>query len=691
MKRIDEISTKNINGLRCAVGKAMPFGAEVVGDKTVNFSIYSKDATGCELLLFHIGEEEPFAVFEFTPEYRIGGVFSVMIFDLDWEKVEYGYRFNGPSDFKAGFRFDKTKTVLDPYAKLVSGHDKWHTRKYDYSKFPFRGRIIREDFNWEGDTPLNVPMKDLVIYEMHVRGFTCDKSSKAKFGGTFAGVIEKIPYLKELGINCVQLLPIFEFEEFYDIGGPEFTNFWGYMPVNYFSPKSGYARSGVHGLAVDELKNMIKQLHKNGISVILDVVFNHTAEGDHRGDTISFRGVDNRTYYVMDNDGNYLNLTGSGNTVNCNNPIVRNFILDSMRYWVSSYHVDGFRIDEAPIFSRNQDGTPMVYPPLVDTLANDPILGSTKLISEGWDASGLCTIGKFPNGWADWNPRYRDSVKRFIKGSFEDGPSVISAIAGSPDLFGESSPAASINYLNCHDGMTLFDTVAYNNAHNEANPFPTPMSSFNNNSWNCGEEGETDNEEVISLRKRQMKNMISILLLSRGVPMFCAGDEFANTQYGNNDAYCHDSIITWLDWKRLKKYKDVHEYFCKLISFRKNHPVLRKDSFDTGNNSSGYPELSWHGEKAWNIDTNGSFLNFGFMYVEPQADFGTEKDSFIYCAVNAHWEDHSFELPIIPEGMKWKIFAYTGDPDDRCCGNECFENVTLMQRSVMILVGGKEN
>jgi glycogen operon protein len=358
-----------------------------------------------------------------------------------------------------------------------------------------------------------------------------------------------------------------------------------------------------------------------------------------------------------------------------------------MRYWVAGYHVDGFRIDEAPIFARNQDGTPMVSPPLVDSIAFDPVLGRTKLISEGWDASGHCTIGKFPNGWADWNPKMRDTVKRFIKGSAEDGPAVLTAIQGSPDMFGESGPAASVNYLTCHDGMTLYDTVAYNSAHNEANPFPTPLSGFDNQSWNCGVEGETDDPEVNALRKRQMKNMISILLISRGVPMFCAGDEFANTQYGNNDAYCHDNIISWLDWNRLEEYDDLFDYFSRMITFRKNHPVLRKNSYRYGYNSSGYPELSWHGEKAWEFDANRPFLTFGMMYSEPKADFGTKSDCFIYCAVNAHWEEHTLELPVIPEGMEWRIYAYTGDPENKYGGNVCKDNVRVMPRSVMILEG----
>ncbi len=685
MKRIDEFPTHELNGIKYRVGRAMPFGAEVMSDNIVNFSVYSKDATGCELLLYNLGEKEPFFTFEFTDEFRIGNVYAVMIFDIDWENIEYGYRFDGPNDYAKGYRFDKTQIVLDPYAKLVSGRDNWHERSYPDDKFQHRGRIIRDDFKWDGDKPLEIPMKDLIIYEIHVRGFTKDKSSGVKRAGTFAGVIEKIPYLKELGVNCLEIMPIFEFEEFLP-GRPddEFCNYWGYVTYNYFSPKAGYSYSGSMGLASDELKNMIKQLHKNGIEVILDIVFNHTGEYD---DYISFRGVDNRTYYVMDDNGDYANYTGCGNTVNCNNPIVRNFIMDSLRYWVSNYHVDGFRIDEAPIFARGEDGKPMVCPPLVDTLANDPILNRTKFISEGWDGDGLYTIGSFPKGWADWNPRTRDTIKRFVKGMDDNGPALISSIEGSPDMFPNGTPDSSVNYITSHDGFTLYDTVSYSRAYNEINPFTSGMDNFDNCSWNCGVEGETNDPAVQELRVRQMKNHIALLLLSRGVPMILSGDEFANTQKGNNNAFALDNEVSWLQWDRLKKFKDLHEFVRTMIAFRKEHPVLRKGDYFSGYNSSGYPELSWHSETPWKFDRSRPFLTFAFMYSEPAADFGTKKDCFIYCAVNSHWEEHTFGLPIIPEGMEWRIIAYTGDPKNKCKGNVCRDNVKLMPRSIMVLVG----
>ncbi len=684
MRRIDEFPTHELNGIQFRAGRAMPFGAEVLGESTVNFSIYSKDATACELLLYHLGDDEPYFILDLTDEFRIGNVYAVMVFGIDWENTEYGYRFDGPYDYENGYQFDKTQVVLDPYAKLVSGRDIWHTRSYPNVQFQHRGRIIRDDFDWEGDRPLETPMQDLVIYEMHVRGFTKDKSSGVKRGGTYAGIVEKIPYLKELGINCVELMPIFEFEEFLP-GRPddEFCNYWGYVTYCYFSPKVGYAFSGPAGFAADELKNTIKELHKNGIEVVLDIVFNHTGEYD---DYISFRGVDNRTYYVVDPNGDYANYTGCGNTVNCNNPIVRNFIMDSLRYWVSNYHIDGFRIDEAPIFARGEDGKPMVSPPLVDTLASDPILNRTKFISEGWDGDGFNTIGKFPHGWADWNPRTRDTIKRFVKGMADNGPVLATSIEGSPDMFVGRSPDCSINYVTSHDGFTLYDTMSYSRAYNEVNPYTSGMDTFDNCSWNCGVEGETDDPEVQRLRVRQMKNAISLLLLARGVPMLLAGDEFANTQYGNNNAFALDNEVSWLQWDRLDRYKDLHDFFQKMIAFRKKHPVIRKADYFTGYNSSGYPELSWHSQTPWVFDRSQPFLTFAFMYSEPSADFGTERDAFIYCAVNAHWEEAAFELPIIPAGMQWKKVAYTYE--DTSEEDALVEGrIVLAARSLMVLVG----
>lgn len=527
----------------------------------------------------------------------------------------------------------------------------------------------------------------MVIYEVHVRGFTKDESSKVKYKGTFAGVVEKIPYLKELGINCIEFMPLFEFDEIIPFKDGA-CNYWGYNTTNYFSPKAGYSFLGREGFASDEMKNMVKQLHKNGIAVILDIVFNHTGEYGDNGDYISFRGVDNRTYYVMDENGNYSNLSACGNTVNCNHPIVRNFILDSLRYWVADYHVDGFRIDEAPIFARDENGQPMVSPPLVDSLANDPILSHTKFISEGWDPAGLSTIGRFPKGWADWNPRARDAVRRFIKGSAQDGPAVVKTIEGSPDMFMHGGADIAVNYVTSHDGFTLYDMVSYQHTHNETNAFTSPMDdAFDNCSWNCGTEGETEDQEINALRRRQMKNAIGIILLSRGVPMFWAGDEFANTQFGNNNAFSQDSPTSWLDWNRLEQYQDVFAFFQELIAFRKAHPVLRKRDFYKGYNSSGYPELSWHSTTPWQMDVNAPFLTFAFMYAEPAQDFGAEEDCFIYCAVNAHWEEHTFELPIIPQGMEWRIIVYSADPEGICKENICVGNVRLTSRSFMLLIG----
>ena len=665
----------------------MPFGATVLDDDVVNFSVYSKDATSCTLVLFHYGDAEPYAEILIPEDCHVGSVYAIMVFDLDWENVEYGYRFDGPYDLRNGYCFDKTKVVLDPYAKLVSGREKWHTRQYpQHSLFEFRGRIIRDDYEWEGDRQLNTPFKDLVIYEVHVRGYTNDPSSGVRNRGTFAGLVEKIPYLKELGVNCVEFMPLFEFEEFFPAISDEYCNYWGYSTVNYFSPKAGFAAMGPMGLAADEMKNMVKTLHKNGIEVILDVVFNHTAEFGDGGEYISFRGVDNKTYYLMNPDGTYSNLSACGNTFNCNNPIVRNFILDSMRYWVSDYHIDGFRIDEAPIFARGQDGEPLVSPPLVESLKNDPILSKAKLISEGWDPAGLNTIGKFPHGWADWNPGVRDTLKRFAKGMAEYGPELTRRIEGSPDMFYGRSPDASVNYVTSHDGFTLYDATAYNVAHNEGNAYTSSMDTdFDNCSWNCGVEGETDDPQVLALRRRQMKNIMTILMLSRGVPMFWAGDEFANTQYGNNNAFTCDSKTSWLDWNRLEEFRDVFEYVRRLIAFRKAHPVIRRDEFFVGHNSSGYPELSWHGERPWEFDRDQPFLTFAFMYSEPAWDFGTDGDSFIYCAYNSHWEDHTFELPIVPEGMSWRVVLSSADESFACCGERVDGSVLLQSRSCVVL------
>lgn len=692
MQRIDEFPTMEKNDVKYGRGHVLPYGATVLYSGAVNFSVSSKDASYAELLLFHLGDREPYVVIPFPEEFRIGSNFSMMVFDLDIEDVEYGYRFDGPYDPENGYRFDKEKILLDPYAKLISGRDEWGKEVDDTNPYQHRARILFEDYNWGDDKPLEIPEEDLVIYEMHVRGFTKGDLSGVKNPGTYAAIKEKIPYLKELGVNCVELLPIFEFDEmdsYREVGGMKLYNYWGYSTVGFYAPKSGYASLGKMGMAADELKNTIKNLHRNGIEVILDVVFNHTAEGNECGPYISYKGIDNRTYYLLTPDGYYYNFSGCGNTMNCNTAIVRNHILDCLRYWVSNYHIDGFRFDLASILSRNQDGAPMSSPPLLEQLANDNILGKTKLIAEAWDADGMYQVGSFPNWgrWAEWNGRYRDCIRRFVKSEAEAGPELVWRIEGSPDMYGNRGPGASINFITCHDGFTLMDMCSYNEKHNEGNGEDNRDGANDNNSWNCGEEGETNNPEILALRKRQIKNAATLLLLSRGVPMILSGDEFGNTQYGNNNTYCQDNPISWLNWEDLKKNQDIFQYFKKLIKLRNEHPVIRKPDYFAGHNSTGYPELSFHGCKPWDLDSNNPFHTFGFMYAEPAADFKTKEDTFIYCAVNAYWEEMHFELPILPEKMKWKIYLYSGDEKRSKNDSNAVSKVCLMPRSSMVLIG----
>ena len=659
MKKADSFPTHKIGDLEYRAGRVFPFGASITDD-AVNFSIFSKEATGCTLLLYHTGEREPYVEIPFPKSFRVGNVYTMMVFGLDFEETEYGYRMDGPYDPARGLYFNPAVPLLDPYAKSVSGRTVWGKTPDWTDPYQHRGRIILQDFDWGEDTPPGIPQKDLVIYEAHVRSFTRHPSSGSRHPGTFAGMRSRIPYLKKLGINCVELLPVFEFDEFEFQRGhnddPRY-NYWGYSTVNFFAPKAGYAYSGPMGMEVDELKNLIKQFHKNGIEVLLDVVFNHTAEGNHDGPAISYRGIDNRTYYLLTKDNHYYNFSGCGNTMNCNNAVVRSHILDCLRYWVSEYHVDGFRFDLASILTRDADGVPMLSPPLLESLARDAVLGNCKLIAEAWDAGGLYQVGSFPswNRWAEWNGRYRDCLRRFIKGGAECAPELYVRIAGSPDLYQTRSAEASINFVTCHDGFTLHDLVSYNGKHNEANGEQNRDGANDNESWNCGAEGETDDPEILSLRERQMKNIFTILLTSRGVPMLLAGDEFANTQFGNNNAYCHDSEISWLDWDGIEKNWSLITCVRELIVFRKAHPVLRCPTYDRDYNGTGYPELSFHGLIPWQLDEHAPALSFAYLYAEDHIKYGTKRDCFIYVIVNAHWEAHSFQLPVIPRGMRWRV------------------------------------
>ena len=693
MKLIDSFPTHKIKNLEYRAGRVFPFGASLI-DGGVNFSIFSKEATACTLLLFHHGMNEPFVEIPFPEEFRIGNVYSMMVFGINIETTEYGYRFDGPYCPEKGLLYDKTKILLDPYAKSITGRSVWGKKPDLNNPFPHRGQIIMEDFDWQDDKPLEIPLNDLVIYEAHVRSLTMHSSAGVKYAGTYAGLIEKLPYLKSLGINCIELMPIFAFDEFEfsnEISRQNLLNYWGYSTIGFFAPKAGYAASGRFGMEADELKHMIRQLHKSGIEVILDVVFNHTAEGGEAGPYISYRGIDNRTYYLLTPEGKYYNFSGCGNTMNCNNAVVRNIILDCLRYWVSSYHIDGFRFDLASIMTRDQNGIPMISPPLLETLAHDPVLGKCKLIAEAWDAGGLYQVGSFPswNRWSEWNGRYRDCLRIFLKGGAEAAPELYMRIRGSNDLYGDRSAITSINFVTCHDGFTLHDLVSYNEKHNLANGENNRDGANQNDSWNCGTEGETTDPEILALREKQMRNAFTILLTSRGVPMFPAGDEFANTQFGNNNAYCQDNDISYLDWNRLEKYKDLHTFVRNLIAFRKAHPILRNSSYEFDHNDTGYPELSFHGTEPWGLNENAPNLTFAYLYAEGRQKYHTEETAFIYVLVNAHWEEHTFRLPVIPAGMRWYLVCDSSclsfAPGDESALNT-FESYTLSARTTAVLL-----
>ncbi len=678
-----------VNGFQIRPGFFREFGAVAIPGG-VNFTIHTHGATSCELLLFHRKAEEPYAVIPFPESYKIGFCYSMIVFDLDIEEFEYAYRLDGPYDEKKGLRFDKNKILLDPYARAVTGQSQWgHVNNAQHG---YRARVVQSNFDWGDQRHHSIPMEDLIIYELHVRGFTMDESSGVKHHGTFEGLREKIPYLKELGVNAVELMPIFEFDEMRDvrlIDENELIDFWGYNPVSFFAPNTSYCSSMEYNREGLELKTLIKDLHDNGIEVILDVVFNHTAEGNEFGPCFSFKGFDNNIYYMLTPDGHYYNFSGCGNTLNCNHPVVRDMILECLRYWVIEYRVDGFRFDLASILGRNDDGTPLSQPPLLRSLAFDSILGNVKLIAEAWDAGGLYQVGSFPSWkrWAEWNGRYRDDMRRFLKGDDFLARTAAARITGSPDLYDPAYRGgnASINFLTCHDGFTLYDLYSYNQKHNEANGWGNTDGADDNNSWNCGVEGETDDPAILALRKRLMKNACAILLCSRGTPMFLSGDEFADTRYGNNNPYCQDNLISWLDWSLLKKNKDLFDFFQYMIRFRKDHPVIRKDLEPS---YLGVPAMSTHGltpdETNFSGDSHVVCVRFA-GYNET-----TQKEDLVYLAVNSGWFPVTLTLPELPEHYKWKVAVNTGDPKCQFFHKNSMPTVEskifLGERSVIIFV-----
>ncbi len=683
------LALHEISGFRVRPGLYGINGATMLTDG-VNFTVYSNGATSITLLLYHRGENKPFTQIPFPESYRIGKVYSMIVFGLDIENLEYCYSVDGPWDPDKGLLFNKNHVLLDPYAKAVSGQRIWGQRLNKEGQY--RARVVRNNFEWSDTTSLSTPMCDSVIYEMHVRGFTMDPSSGVRCRGTFEGIKEKVDYLRKLGVTAVELMPIFEFDETRDkreVNGKVLLDYWGYNTISFFAPNTSYAYDSEYNKEGVELKNMIKTLKENGIEVILDVVFNHTAEGNENGPFISFKGFDNNIFYLLTPYGQYYNFSGCGNTMNCNHPMVQEFIVECLRYWVEEYRVDGFRFDLASILGRDQDGAPMDNPPLIQRLAYDPILGNVKLIAEAWDAGGMYQVGNFPawKRWAEWNGKYRDDIRSFLKGDIWAAPEAVKRITGSMDMYGGAYLGydSSVNFITCHDGFTLYDLYSYNGKHNEDNGWNNTDGANDNRSWNCGVEGETDNPEINKLRFRMMRNAIAVLMCSRGTPMIYSGDEFGNTQFGNNNAYCQDNEISWLNWNLLEKNKDYFDFYRHMIQFRRKHPAIRKDCQPA---QCGLPNISVHTE---NPD-NSNITHDSRVICVRYAGFVNKKghDDIVYVAINVFWEDIQITLPNPPDGAYWSLCVDTGDEEEKYYFNRpkplTWRNKTLKSRSVSIFI-----
>jgi isoamylase len=655
-------------------GLPLPFGPSITREG-INFAVFSKNATQVTLVIFTAADNIPLLEIPLDPRFnKTGDVWHVHITGLD-PGIEYGYRVNRePADLPHLNRFDAKLILIDPYTKALSGSHGWgeQTLSAQHRQTHRHSLIARDHYDWEDDQPLNIPLADSIIYELHVRGFTRHPTAGVRHSGTFQGLIQKIPYLQELGITAVELLPINEFDETHNdkvnpLTGKPLLQYWGYDSIAFFAPKSSYAVETKQGQQISEFKDMVKALHRAGIEVILDIVFNHTAEGGAQGTTFSFRGLDNSIYYMIDKEsGQYHNFSGCGNTLNCNHPVVRDLILDCLRYWVVEMHVDGFRFDLAAILGRGQDGTLLANPPLLEHIAADPVLANTKIIAEAWDAAGLYQVGSFPawQRWAEWNGKFRDDIRRYIRGERGLAGVLATRLAGSSDLYQQSgrAPYHSINFITCHDGFTLYDLVSYNRKYNIENGERNLDGSDQNFSWNCGKEGPSDHPRIIVLRKQQIKNMSLLLLLAQGVPMLLAGDEMGRTQKGNNNAYCQDNDISWLNWKLLEENKELFNFFKNAIYFRKAHPALRRRTFfDT--DQDGGCDISWHGLELNKPDWSKAARWLAF-HLHPYR----EDKSHIYIISNAGIKAQTFQLPSPGAHSHWYRVADTAVryPDDFC-------------------------
>lgn len=682
-----------VEGFKIRPGFFRMYGA-CVASNGVSFTINSHGATRCTLLLFKPQAPKPYARIPFPDSYRIGDTYSMLVFDIKPDEFEYAFSFDGPYEPAKGLLFNEENVLLDPYSRAVTGQRKWGEKPEGGKDFEYRARVVKSSFDWGNIKQLEQPFEDLVIYETHVRGYTKDKSSGVSAPGTFAGLKDKIPYLKDLGINAVELMPIFEFDEMESarvVDGVQLYNYWGYNTVSFFAPNTSYAFNEEHNHEGDELKSLIKALKENGIEVILDVVFNHTAEGNEMGPCFSFKGIDNNVYYMLTPDAHYYNFSGCGNVMNCNHPVVRSFIINCLRHWAIEYRVDGFRFDLASILGRDQNGAPMANPPILESLAFDPVLGKMKLIAEAWDAGGLYQVGSFPswNRWAEWNGRYRDDMRSFLKGDDGMAGNAITRITGSRDLYSPESRGhkASVNFMTCHDGFTLYDLYSYNVKHNEKNGWNNTDGDNNGHSWNCGAEGETDDPNVNGLRRRLIKNAFAALLCSRGPAMFFAGDEFCNTQFGNNNAYCQDNIISWLDWSRLEEFKEIHDFVRHMIQFRKEHPILRKM---TKPSSCQFPEISVHNGTPFNASTDYKTKLIGIMYAGRNEE--DKEDDIVFYCMNAYWEPLVMQLPVLPNGKHWHVDTNTNaeyfDGEDFTAKTEFLgvNTIRVPARTTIILV-----
>jgi isoamylase len=650
------------------IGRSAPLGA-TVRDGGVNFSLFSRCATGVELLLFDRAEDaQPARVIPIDPKTRSYHYWHAFVPGLKAGQL-YGCRVQGPFDPVNGLRFDSTKVLLDPYGLGVAAPKSYSRtaamNRGDNAATARKSVVVDPTaYDWEGDAPLCRPSARTIIYEMHVRGFTRHPSSGVgeKKRGTFAGLVEKIPYLQQLGVTAAELLPVFQFDA--QDSPPGKTNYWGYAPVSFFAPHQAYSSRQDPLGPVDEFRDMVKALHRAGIEVILDVVFNHTAEGDEHGPTLGFRGIDNPTYYILTDGGlHYANYTGCGNTLNSNQPIVRRLILDSLRHWVEHMHVDGFRFDLASILTRDESGNPEPNPPVVWDIETDPVLAGTKLLAEAWDAAGLYQVGNFiGDAWKEWNGRFRDDVRDFFRGERGSLRRVADRILGSPDIYGHENrePEQSVNFVTCHDGFTLNDLVSYNEKHNEANGEDNRDGANDNKSWNCGVEGPTDDPAIEKLRNRQVKNFLTVTTLALGVPMIAMGDEVRRSQGGNNNAYCQDDETSWFDWRLVAKHADVHRFVSLLNVRRSMRDVEHELQHVSLNQLINSAQKAWHGVKLNQPDWSDDSHSIAFDAVVHR-----EKLRF-HLIMNAYWAPLDFELPKLENGNNWRRWIDTSldSPND---------------------------